>query len=191
MFGEEPWLEQRQFTGLHKIVLKLAKMRLSLVDKLRVSTKDINVIDSEGRTPISWAAELGSQDHVSVLLRFGADFKKADKDGSMPLHYACKSPSFEVMCMLLDAGSDATYRNKWGQTPFNWASFFQNDIRFIKELTSRPNVQLNEIDNNGVSAIENAVFRSHNKVVSYLLSQGADPNNVTEGSKPLVDAICP
>lgn len=189
MFGEDTWLEQRQFSVLHKIVLKLAKTRLLLVDELQISTRDINAVDSEGRTPLSWAAELGSQEAVSALLKFGADFNKIDRDGNTALHYAFKGPSFEVLCLLLDAGSDVAHRNKWGQTPFNWASFFQDDIRFVKELRSRSGVCVNEVDYQGVSAIENAVFGSHEEVLSYLLEEGANPNNAKEGSKPHLDCI--
>ena len=114
MFSEDSWLEQRQFTVLHKIVLKLAKTSLSLIEELRVSTKEINATDSERRTPLSWAVEIGNQDAVFTLLTFGADINKPDKGGDTPLHYACKSQSFETVCLLLDAGANSTHRNKWG-----------------------------------------------------------------------------
>lgn len=93
------------------------------------------------------------------------------------------------MCLLLDAESDITHGNKWGQTLLNWTSYFQGDIRFIEKLLIQPGISLNGVDDQGMSAIENACFRSHVKVISYLLEHGADPNKAKQGSKPLFDCI--
>ncbi|KAL8705218.1 MAG: hypothetical protein Q9201_001675 [Fulgogasparrea decipioides] len=183
LFDEESWLEQKQFTTLHKIVLRLTNTCRSLDDELLVSTKEINVPDSEGRTPISWAAENNDDRAVAVLLKFGADAGKPDNDGNTPLHYACSctgGPS--VLPLLLRAGAVPTVRNKWRQTPLNWASFFENDPSFAQQLLACPGVDLNEVDYHGSTAISNAAFRCNGEMLRYLLDAGADPNAVENDS---------
>ncbi|KAL8731479.1 MAG: hypothetical protein Q9181_004289 [Wetmoreana brouardii] len=183
LFDEESWLEQKQFTTLHKIVLRLTNTCRSLDDELLVSTKEINVTDSEGRTPISWAAEHNDDRAVAILLKFGADASKSDNDGNTPLHYACSctgGPS--VLPLLLTAGAAPTVRNKWRQTPLNWASFFQNDPIFAQQLLACPGVHLNEVDYHGCTAIGNAAFKCNEEMLRYLLDAGADPNFVENDS---------
>ena len=175
LFDEQSWLEEKQFTNLHKIVLRLTNTRRSLSDELLISTKEINTSDSDGRTPISWAAEHSDKVAVSVLLKFGADTRKADNDGNTPLHYACSCEGGPaVLSTLLAAGAKPTARNNWGQTPLNWASFYQNDPAFIKQLLRYPGVNLSETDDHGSNALGNAAFRSNEKMLSYILDVGTD-----------------
>ena len=115
LYDNQLWLEEKQFTNLHKIVLRFTSTRRSLVDELLVTTKDINTRDSDGRTPISRAAEHGDKGAVSVLLEYKADINKADNDGNTPVHYACMGNNGHgVLFTLLAAGAVATHRNKWG-----------------------------------------------------------------------------
>lgn len=191
LFNEEAWLEEKQFTILHKIILGLTNTKRSLTDELLVSTKEINTPDAEGRTPISWAAEHNDQNAVSTLLGYGADSDKADGDGNTPLHYACSSEGRPtVLSMLLQAGALPTPRNKWQQSPLNWASFYQNDPEFVRLLLAYPGVDLHEMDQNGATAIGNAAFRSNERMLLYLLDAGADPNiTAVNGTTPLLDCI--
>ena len=191
LFNEEAWLEEKQFTILHKIVLGLTNTKRSLTDELLVSTKEINTPDAEGRTPISWAAEHNDQNAVSTLLAYSADLNKADSDGNTPLHYACSSiggPT--VFSMLLDAGAVTIALNKWQQSPLNWASFYQNDPEYVRLLLACPGVDMNETDRHGATAICNAAFRSNERMLLYLLDAGADPNiTALDSTTPLLDCI--
>ena len=191
LFDKESWLEEKQFTSLHKIVLRLINTRRSLSDELLVSTKDINKSDSDGRTPLSWAAEHSEQESISVLLKFGADLSKADRDGNSPLHYACSCEGGPAgLSKLLAAGAKPTPHNKWGQTPLNWASFHQNDPTFVKELLKYPGVDLSETDNTGSSAFGNAAFRSNEKMLAYLIDIGVDTNiAAVDSTTALMDLI--
>ncbi len=57
MFSETECLERRDFSVLHKIVLKFVS--LDLETELIASTAGINTQDSNERTPLSIAAERG------------------------------------------------------------------------------------------------------------------------------------
>lgn len=52
------------------------------------SNIDIEVTDHEGRTPLIWAANVGSSDLVMTLLDLGANPKATDKDGKAVFDYA-------------------------------------------------------------------------------------------------------
>ncbi|KAL2048490.1 hypothetical protein N7G274_000402 [Stereocaulon virgatum] len=68
MFNKDGWFEERQFSVLHKIHLDLLPTPRDLDQELSASTKNINLGDSEGRTPLSWAAEHGNVQALEILL---------------------------------------------------------------------------------------------------------------------------
>ena len=49
---------------------------------------DVSVRDNMNRTPLHWAAVLGSVNIVQTLLARGADHAAADSNGATALHYA-------------------------------------------------------------------------------------------------------
>ena len=163
---------------MHKIVLKLTNTKRDLADELQTSTKEINKKDSDGRTPLSWAAEHNNEEAVSVLLKFGAEIGTRDNEGNTPLHQACscKNGGPRVLDVLLAARADVTARNKFGQTPLNWATFCQNDPAFAERLLGRPGVDLYEHDDKGNSALDNAAFSSNEKMLSYIIDAGVKNN---------------
>ena len=193
LFDKQFWFEEKQFTTLHKTVLRLTNTKRSLYDELLVSTKEINTSDSNGRTPLSWAAEHGDGAAVAILLKFGADTNKASNDGNTPLHYACSCETGPTtLSTLLANGAIPINRNKWGQTPLNWASFYQNDPVFVEELLCFPGVSLCDVDKNGSSALGNAAFRSNEKMLSYILDTDAGmtrSNLATDLHTALMDCI--
>ena len=174
LFDEDLWLEQQQFTILHKVILGLDKTGRTLADELSVTTREINLPDSTGRTPISWAAELGNQEAVSDLLAFRADPNKDDKGGFSPVHYACLGGHPQILSLLLDNGSSPTKRDILKQTPL--MRLGRDDPSLIDKLLARPDVQLNETDEDRWNALWFAAYSSQEKVLSHLLNLGADPN---------------
>ena len=45
----------------------------------------MNIADDRGRTPINYAAELGYDDCVALLVAYDADINIADNDGNTPM----------------------------------------------------------------------------------------------------------
>ena len=189
MFDGESWLEEKRFTILHKIILGLTNSR-TLEDELSVSSKLINHPDSQGRTPLSWAAERGDRQAVKTLSIYKADLATADREGNTALHYACQAQNPEVLHDLLAAGAPAAQRNVHAQTPLNWAAFHQDDPRFAEALLAQPGADVNERDLHSVTALANAAFRAHATMLAFLLDRGADINQAdADECPPLLDSI--
>lgn len=62
--------------------------------------------DSDGRTPLSYAAENGHDDIARFLLAKGAEAQSGGTLGRMPLHWAALKGHSEVVRLLLAAGVD-------------------------------------------------------------------------------------
>jgi ankyrin repeat protein len=61
---------------------------------------NIHQADSDGETPLLWAARYGHIQIVELLLENGADIHQADSNGRTPLHVAANA---EIVKLLLDA----------------------------------------------------------------------------------------
>lgn len=175
MFKKDKWFEERQFSVLHKIVLDLLPTSKSLNEELSVSTSTIDLADTEGRTPLSWAAERGDTLAVKTLLRYGASLSSKSLGGMTPLHYAAKAPSSACLSLLLDNGACATAKNKWNQSPLNIACFFHDDSSFIGPLLDH-GADINEKDFYTSTPLTCAAFTNNANTARFLISRGADIN---------------
>ena len=68
------------YFGLRDIVIALFRKR-----------HDLDVKDSYGRTPLSWAAENGHEPVMKLLLEKGAELESMDRDGLTPLSWAARN----------------------------------------------------------------------------------------------------
>lgn len=175
MFKKDDWLEERQFSILHKVVLGLLSTPRDLDLELATSTKNINLPDSEGRTPLSWAAECGNVSALRSLLCYGADTSLKSITGMTPLHFATKAPTPDGVSVLLEHGACVGARNKWNQTPLNIASYSQDDTAYLSPLLDY-GADINEKDYYSSSALSCATFMNNIQSARYLISQGADVN---------------
>jgi ankyrin repeat protein len=66
---------------------------------------DVNAVDSNGRTPLMYAARYNQPTAVRLLLERGADIKARDKDGKTALGLAKQFNNQEVIKALNSAGS--------------------------------------------------------------------------------------
>ncbi|KAL9598866.1 MAG: hypothetical protein Q9219_004206 [cf. Caloplaca sp. 3 TL-2023] len=183
MFQKDDWLEERQFTVLHKIVLGLLPSPRSLQEELSASTSNIEVKDSEGRTPLSWAAELGDLAAVQTLLEYGAAHSSKSRNGMTPLHYATRAPSPGCLKTLLDHGASVTGE---GSGALGMAAYAQNDESFIIPILDH-GAEVNYKDCYGSTALSSAVFVNNHHTARCLLSRGAIPG--AEDLNVMNDAI--
>lgn len=96
-------LMKRNFTTLHKIILKLSSVPLQ--SQLSISTADIDAQCSYGTSPLETAIQLGELNSVRTLLEFGASFRKSDVWCHTPIHHAADSSSAQCLHILLSVAS--------------------------------------------------------------------------------------
>ena len=173
MFKKDEWFEERQFTRLHKIVLNLLVAAQDLEQELSTSTSDIEVADSEGRTPLSWAAESANVSAVETLLRYGAATSSKSVQGMTPLHYAARAPNAACLSLLLKHGACVSAKNKWNQSPLNIACYSQNDASYITPLLDH-GADIHERDCYSSTALSCALYNNHHVTARCLIARGAN-----------------
>ncbi|KAK7690952.1 hypothetical protein QCA50_006055 [Cerrena zonata] len=81
-----------------------------------------NLVDSDGRTILHWAASSGSVDIVRFLIDQNVDTNPADYSGWTPLHIAVSAGHEDVVRELLGAGADVKKANDKGITALHYAA---------------------------------------------------------------------
>ncbi|KAL8827207.1 MAG: hypothetical protein Q9191_003328 [Dirinaria sp. TL-2023a] len=175
MFADTDYLQTRQFTVLHKIVLRLIPRTIE--SELAYSTRDLNAVDSTGRTCVSWATARGDEDALKTLLDYDPDVNLPDGQGNTPLHYARNSACVDI---LLDAGADITVRNFFGHTPLHMVCRGTGSPSVLKRLREA-GIDMNATDNSGETALTSAAFRKQVECARYLIQQGADVDRGIDG----------
>lgn len=174
-FSETDFLETRRFTILHKIVLHLIPRTLE--SELAFSTKDLDAVDSNGRTCVSWAAARGDDGALRILLEYDADVKICDGQGSSPLHHASTVACIDL---LIRSGAHINARNTFGHTPLH--SLCRESVASLDRLERlvEIGVDINATDKNGETALANAIFNRHASCALYLLDRGVDLDGVND-----------
>ena len=81
--------------------------RLSLVQKLLKDGEDVNCVwKYDNSTPLYIAAKKGHQKIVEVLIKKGADAKKANSKGETPLQMASQGGFAEIVDLIISTGAN-------------------------------------------------------------------------------------
>ncbi len=80
-----------------------------------------NLTDTNGKTALSWATELGSEEMVNVLLKAGAYPNVKDSAGLTPLMYATLVGNGRILSTLIQAGADVNTVDLRGSTALVYA----------------------------------------------------------------------
>ena len=106
---------------------------------------DVNRLDEKGISPLAWAAVMGQDDAVTLLLEANADINRRNADGGTPLHAAAFFGHANTVTLLLAKGADRNIRNNSGQTALETIEGGWNDqmrgaveyIAYLPEYQSR------------------------------------------------------
>lgn len=82
---------------------------------------NLDAADSDGWTPLHYAADRGHVEVAQVLLDEGANVNARDTSKRTPLHLAALTGLVEVMKVLLANGASKTAKNVAGMTPLDCA----------------------------------------------------------------------
>ena len=130
-----------------------------------------------GTTPLSIAAEAGSEEVVKVLLaRQDVDGNTQDDEGNTPLVCAVRSGRAAIVKLLLDRMDiDANIQDNYGRTPLSYAE--RGNEAIVKLLLDRKDVDPNAKDLYGRTPVYYAAMYGFNDIVQLLLDRNdVDPN---------------
>ncbi|MEN1939138.1 ankyrin repeat domain-containing protein [Paenibacillus sp. 102] len=139
---------------------------------------NINVTDSQGRTPAMVATYANDVKTAQVLIDAGANVNIQDGMKNNPFLYAGAEGYVEILKLTIDAGADPTLTNRYGGTALIPASE-HGYIEVIKELLTRTNIDVNHVNNLGWTALMEAIVLSdgnkdQQQVIRLLIEHGAD-----------------
>jgi ankyrin repeat protein len=187
----DEFVSSQQYTLLHKILLGLAGS-LSLEDVLRTSTKEIDVQDVNGATPLWWASSLGNLSLLRTLLEYGADQNIGAGLRQLPLHVARNVDAARLLLEASVAGREIKALDDLGRTPLHCYCYRQIEPNqeLVKTVVKDFGADANAIAIGGQTPLHYAVMFGNSELVEPLLDGGADLDvRMKNGMTPLLAAL--
>ena len=163
-----------QLSPLHGVCLRLRKG--SVRDMISSCGGDVNVSDSTGRTPLSWAAQRGDIEMMRQCLEAGANINKPDFSQKTPLHWAVLDHSFEAVQLLLAFGVDVMVQDLCRRTPLALAISRGADRTAVKLLLDYGSDPASR-DQALMTPMLWAAYRDDPDILELLQLAGADVND--------------
>ncbi|MEX2264624.1 MAG: ankyrin repeat domain-containing protein [Bryobacteraceae bacterium] len=166
-----------------------------IVEQLVAKGANVNARAARGQTALMWAVAQKHPDVVKVLLAQGADVHARSEvwsdmmavpphgypgynrmiphGGNTALLFAARVGDLPSARLLVAAGANVNDADAWGVTATVLAahSGYRELMEFLLEKGADPNLAAA-----GFAALHGAIMRRDEKMVSALLSHGADPN---------------
>ena len=183
---ENEW--SQQFTGMHLVVYSgLAEVMTTLLQ----NGFEPDPVDSQGRTPLCWAAIIGNEEMVKLLLlEDSIDVNSRDDLRMTPLAWAAKREHKSIVQLLLEnERTDPNSKDGDGNTPLAWAAIRGTEA-LVKLLLAKDGIDLNSGNIWGRTPLSLATDRLDKAVLKLLLLEdGIDLNPRTlAGWTPLSSA---
>ena len=141
--------------------------------------------DSNGNTPLHWAAHHGDKNLAELFLSKGADVSAKGKHDWTPLHLAAANDHHDVAQLLLANKASVNARDEDGNTPLQYAINYGH-TKDVVELLLANQADVNAKDNNGFTPLHDAVAEDRKDVAALLLAKGASVNTKSvDGWTPL------
>ena len=145
---------------------------------------DVNAPGRDGTPALHWLVRVDDLETARLLIRAGADTRRADRYGVTPLYLACANGNAAMIQLLLEVGADPNQADPTGETPLMTASRVGN-LDAVKVLLDRGAVIDTRDPSFQQTALMVAVRENHPDVVRMLVDQRADVNAQTRtGATP-------
>lgn len=142
----------------------------------------IELNDSWGRTPASWAAENGNLAIIRLLIESGAKVDtKEETFGQTPLSIAAQNGHIAVVQWLISKGADIESRSYSGQTPLSVAAQHGHDA--VVRLLLSAGADIESKSDSGRTPLSYATENGNLSVVDLLLHAGADIESYSTSSQ--------
>jgi ankyrin repeat protein len=140
-------------------------------------------------TALMEATRLGRTTTVHWLLVRGATPAfLCGKPRATPLHLALRTQQWVIAELLVNASKDVTAMDEHGCTPMHILSMSagphapEETIMMLATRLIERNAPLDELDDEGVSALHYAVLSDMTRLVELLLAHGTNPNIAANGT---------
>jgi ankyrin repeat protein len=175
----------RQMTGPHLAAyFGLKEAMITLLE----NGHDLDSKDSNGRTPLSYAAENEQEAVVKLLLEKGAELETKDKYGRTPLLDAAENEQEAVVKLLLEKDAELETKDNYGRTPLLHAA--ENGQEAVVKLLLEKGAELETKNKDGRTPLLDAAVIGQEAVVKLLLEKGAEleTKDKDDGRTPLLYA---
>jgi uncharacterized protein len=160
--------------------------RPDTVMTLLANGADPRAADTEGRTPLHFAALVAEPDVAALLLDAGAPIDALNRDGHSPLGVACAAGNWRLARFLLER--KARPEPPGGQPALLAAAGGEDDPAGV-QLLLRFKARIDAPGRLGRTALLSAALAGNTAIVEALLAAGADPRKADEhGISPLLEA---
>lgn len=145
---------------------------IDLVRKLIAQGVDVNIKQSDGRTPLMFAAGIGNIDCAKELIAKGADVNVKYSNGMTSLMYASMRNHPLIVLMICEKNVDINAKDCEGWSALNKAvgKGFIDCVKILLEKGADANTK----DNDGQSALMSASQEGHHAILKLLIENGAD-----------------
>ena len=141
---------------------------------------EINLLDSDGRSPFFYAAWSGFDSILDVLLLYDVDLENfVDSFGNNAIHHSVDGDHVVSIRLIMDEEPDEkkilNHQNQYGIAPIHIAAA-KNHSSCLKELLNYDTCNVNIIDKQGRSPLHYACYYGNIKCVNLLIDHNVDIN---------------
>ncbi|KAI9373505.1 hypothetical protein BJX61DRAFT_541657 [Aspergillus egyptiacus] len=163
------------FTPVHLAVLNMRNAALNVL----VLSPGINVDipDSQGRTPLFYAVEKSDITMARTLLNKGANFNSKDAMNRTPVFYAATRLNTQAVELLVGMGAGVDFTDRFGDRALYLA------VSAYMQLGPSMNAARKVID-----ALTKATWERDDRIIGCLIKLGALPSGYDRGNNDLLNA---